>query len=92
MLSEIVTHIGVTRSPTHIYLVLFNPVFDPLEYHVHGFEALLLDCVINADICGGAISSKFYGVLCVAHFIKGCVCDSVFFSIDKNGTKFSLSH
>jgi hypothetical protein len=60
MLSEIVTHIGVTRCPTYIELLLFNPFFDPAEYHVHGFAsgfgALLLDCVIDDVICGGVVS------------------------------------
>jgi hypothetical protein len=50
MLSEIITHIGVTRHPTYIELILFNSVFDPVEYHVHCFGALLLDCVIDDAI------------------------------------------
>jgi hypothetical protein len=52
MISEIVTHIGVTGLPTYIELVLFNPVFDPLESLVHG-------CVIDDAICGGVSSFQF---------------------------------
>jgi hypothetical protein len=40
ILGEIVTHIGVTRRPTYIELVLVNPVLDPVKYHIHGFGAL----------------------------------------------------
>jgi hypothetical protein len=32
MLCEIVPHIGVTWCPPNIELVLFYPVFDPVEY------------------------------------------------------------
>jgi hypothetical protein len=92
MLSKIVTHSGVTRRPTYIELVLFNPVFDPVEYHVHGFGALLLDCVIDDSICSGVVSFDFVGILCVARFRKRCARDSALFSIDKDGTKFSLSN
>jgi hypothetical protein len=92
ILSEIITHVGVTRHPTHIALVLFNSVFDPVEYHVHGFEALLLDCVIDDTICCGVVGFELCGVLFVAHFRKCCACDSAFLSIYQNGTKFGLSH
>jgi hypothetical protein len=40
MLTKVASHIGVTRLPTYIALVLFNPVFGPVESHVHGFGAL----------------------------------------------------
>jgi hypothetical protein len=89
MPSEIVSHIGVTRHPIHIEWVFFNPVFDLVEFHVHGFGALLLDCFIDDAIHGGVVSCV---ILFVAHFIKGCARDSAFFSIDKDGTKFSISH
>jgi hypothetical protein len=92
MLSEIISYIGVTRRPTYIELVLFNSVFDPGEYHVHCFGALFLDCVMNDAICCGVVSFEFCGVLFVAHFRKWCACDSAFFSIHKNGTKFCISH
>jgi hypothetical protein len=92
MTSEIITHIGVTRRPTYIELVLFNSVFDPVEYHVHCFGALLLDCVIDDVICCVVVSSGFCGVLLLAHFRNCCACDSAFFSIHKNGNKFDLSH
>jgi hypothetical protein len=92
MLSEIITHIGVTRRPTSIELVLFNSVFDPVEYHVHCFRALFLDCVIDNAICYNVFSFELYGVLFVAHFIKCCACESAFFCINKNSTKFGFSH
>jgi hypothetical protein len=92
VLSEIITHIGVTRCPTYIELVLFNSVFYPAESRVHCFGALLLDCVIDDAICGGVVSFELCGILCVAHFRKCCACDSSFFSIHKNGTTFGLSH
>jgi hypothetical protein len=92
MLSEIVTHIGVTRRPTYIELVVFNPVFDPVEYHVHGSGALLLECVIDDAIYGGVISFEFCGLSFVAHFRKGCACDSAFFIIHKDCTKFGLTN
>jgi hypothetical protein len=50
ILSEIISHIGVTRRPTNIELVLFHSVCDPVEYHVHCRGALLLDCVIDDTI------------------------------------------
>jgi hypothetical protein len=56
MISEIVTHIGVIRRPTYIKLVLFNPVFDPVKYHFHGFGELLLECGIDDAICGAVVS------------------------------------
>jgi hypothetical protein len=43
MVCEVVTHVGVTMCPTYNELVLFHPVFNPIEYHVHGFGAFLLD-------------------------------------------------
>jgi hypothetical protein len=49
--SKIVTHMGVTRRPTYIELVLFNPVFDPADYHVRAFGALFLDCDIDDSVC-----------------------------------------
>jgi hypothetical protein len=91
MLSKIVTHIGVTMRATYIELVLFNPVYDSVEYHVHGFGALLLDFVIDDSVCNGVVSFEFGGVLCVAHFRKSCARDSALFGIDKNDTKFSFS-
>jgi hypothetical protein len=84
MLSEIITHIGVTRLPSYIELVLFNSVFYPVEYHVHCFGALLLDCVIDDAICCGVISFEFCGFLSVAHSRKWCARDNAFFGIHKN--------
>jgi hypothetical protein len=91
MLNKIAIHIGVARRPTYIELVLFNPVFDPVESHVHGFGALLLDCVIDDSVCSGVVSFEFSGILFVSHFRKSCACASAFFSIEKDGTKFSFS-
>jgi hypothetical protein len=88
MLSKIVTHIGVTRRSAYIKLVLFNPVFDPVEYHVRGFGALLLDCVIDDSVCSGAVSFELGGV---APFRESGAHGSVLFSIDKDGTTFSFS-
>jgi hypothetical protein len=92
MLSEIISHIGVTWRPTNIELVLFYSVFDPVEYHVHCFGAFLSDCVIDNTICGGVVSFEFCGVLVVTHFSQCCACDSAFFGIHKKGTKFGLSN
>jgi hypothetical protein len=50
MLSEIISHIGVTRRPAYIELVLFRSVFEPVEYHVHCIGALFLDYVIDDAI------------------------------------------
>jgi hypothetical protein len=72
MLSEIIAHIGVTRRPTYIELVLFNSVFDPVEYHVNCVGALLLDCVIDDAICCVVFSFEFCGIVFVAHFRKCC--------------------
>jgi hypothetical protein len=92
MLSEIVSHIGVTRCAAYIEIVLFNSVFDPVESHARCFGALLLDCIIDDYICCGVVSFNLCDVLFVAHFRKCCACDSAFFCIHKNGTKFGLSH
>jgi hypothetical protein len=56
MLCEIVPHIGVTWRPPNIELVLFYPVFDPVESHIHCFGAFLVYCVIDNAICGGVLS------------------------------------
>jgi hypothetical protein len=92
MLSEIVTHIGVTSRPTYIELVLFNPVFNPVKYHFHCLEALFLDCIIDYAIYGGVVSFDLGGVLFVDHFNQFCARESAFFSIHKDGTKLGLSN
>jgi hypothetical protein len=68
MICEIFPHMGVTWRPTNIEVVLFYPVFDPVESHIHFFGAFLFDCVIDNAICGGVVSFEFCGVLVVTHF------------------------
>jgi hypothetical protein len=70
MLSEMISHIGVTWCPTNVELVLLHSVFDPVESHIHCLGALLLECVIgNAILCGVA-SFEFCVILFVTHFRK----------------------
>jgi hypothetical protein len=90
MIGEMVTPIGVTGRPTYIELVLFNPVLDPVELHVHDFGAFLVDCVIDDSVCSGVVSCDVRGILCMSHFRECCVRDSALFSIDKNCTEFSI--
>jgi hypothetical protein len=92
MISEIISHIGVTWRPTNIELVLFHSIFDPVESHINCFVALLLDCVIDNAIYCGVVSFELCGILVVTHFRQCCAHDGAFFCIDKKCTKVGLSH
>ena len=52
MLGEIIPKIGFSWSPEDFEMSLFYMVSHPVEAHVDGSGALLVDCVIGYPTCG----------------------------------------
>jgi hypothetical protein len=92
MLGKVITHVGVTRSPTHIKLSLFHSVLYPVKAHVHGFGTFLLDIFVDDSICCGAICFQICCLLWMVHFCQRCTGDNVCFGVNKYSSKLGLSH
>ena len=45
VLGEVVTKVSAAGSPVEVELALFDSILEPVEPHVYGFGASLLDCV-----------------------------------------------
>ena len=53
VLGEVVRFVAAAGTPVNVELLLFGAVADPVETHVHGFGAFLLNIVVsNAGSCG----------------------------------------
>ena len=64
---KIVGQVSRPGSPIHVELFLIDPVLDPVEAHVHGLGALLLQLSVGKASGGGVINLYWGGWLGMAH-------------------------
>ena len=85
MLGEV---IGVVESPffpVNVELALPDAVPDPIEAHIDGFGATLLDGVVGDAGCGAVVGDNGCGWLWVPKFGKGGANGAGLFAVVEEG-------
>ena len=90
MLGEVVRKIVRAASPVYVELALLDSVLDPVESHVDGLGAALLDGVVG-DTRGTRVvclhrSCKLWVSHVLGHGSDGCC----FFSVEKEGAELGF--
>jgi hypothetical protein len=88
---EVVSQVGGSAFPVDKELALADAVADPIEAHVNGFGALLLDSVIGNAHGTFIVSLDGCGGLGVAKLCKGGEQHGGILSIEEKGAKFGFS-
>jgi hypothetical protein len=91
MFGEIVSEIVGAAVPMDNEVALGNPIPNPVEAHVNGFVATLLDSTICNARSTGVIGLYWGWWLGMAHILEGCAKPSSFFAIVKQSTQFGFS-
>ncbi len=86
--SEVVGEVVGSFAPVDMIVALGGTVFDPVETHVNGFGAFLLNCVVRKTNSGGVVDLDGCGWLGMAHFGKGGADGNSFLGIDVSGADF----
>ena len=71
MLGKVIGTIVVTFFPMHDEMAEADSVADPIELHVHGLGASLLDRVVDNSLCACIIRLYGHSWLGMTHFVKG---------------------
>jgi hypothetical protein len=85
---KIISEIGFSRGPENFEMSLFDTVADPVELHVYGSRALLIDSVISDTAGGGIVSLDGCSFLSLAHFLQGGSKNVTLFGIDEEASNF----
>ena len=88
MLGQVVSFVGGAGSPVNDELVLEDSVPDPVEAHVDGFAALVLDGPVGKSHGGGVVNFNGGRWLRVAHFFEGDANWACFSGVEEGGTDF----
>ena len=91
MLGEVVSPIVTSFLPVDNEMALTNAISNPVEVHVDGLRAELLDCVIGDACCCVIVSLDRGGRLWVAQFNEACADGACFFTILEESSKFCFS-
>lgn len=90
MLGDVVGKIDCSRLPIDLELVLFYPVAKPIESHVNGFGALLLDSVIDDALGARIVGFDWCWRLVVAHVLERLAKWTCFLGVDVGSAYFSF--
>ena len=71
VLGEVVSQVGAARGPEEVVLALFDSVLEPVEAHVYGFGAALLDSVREDAVSDCIVCFEGSGWLGMAKFNEG---------------------
>jgi len=91
MLSEVICFVGSAQSPKDIILALANMIMDPVEMHVNGLGALLLDVVVGNTSGSGVVGLNRGCGLGMAKLEEGNAQWTSMFGIEKQCTQFDFS-
>ena len=69
---------------------LAGAIPDPIEAHVHGFAAPLLDCVIGDADGGTVVDLARGGELRMPEFFEGCSDGTGFFAVMEESGEFGF--
>ena len=87
---NIIGKVGFSGFPMDIELALSYTVPDPVETHVDGAGAVLLDGVVGDAASGGIVSLDWCGRLGVAHVGKSTTEDDTFFDGNEEAAVFGF--
>ena len=90
MFGKIIGIIVNAASPVYQKFALADPVADPIEAHVDGFGAALLDGRVGYSCCACVVCLDRCGRLWMAQIFKDCAQHGAVFCIDKEGTEFGF--
>jgi hypothetical protein len=65
----VIGHVALSWSPINVEFSLLDPISDPVETHVDGMGALLLDVVVGNAAGSGIVGLDWHGWLWMAHFL-----------------------
>jgi hypothetical protein len=91
VLGEIIGKIVTAFLPVDSELALADGIADPVEAHVDGFGAALLDSVVDDAFSTGVVSLDWSSGLGPAHRNECVAKDTGVLSIDEEGTEFGFS-
>ncbi len=87
---EIVGEIGFSGCPENLEVSLFDAITYPVESHVDGPGALLVDGIVGDSAGGRVVGLNGCGVLCVAHLVECSAKDFAFFCVDEEACDFGF--
>ena len=87
---KIIGEICFPRGPENFEMTLFDTVANPVESHVYGPRALLIDSVIGDSTGGGIVGLDGSSFLSVAHFLQGGSKNLALFGVDEEASNFSF--
>ncbi len=90
VLGEVVGQIVGATAPVDEELALGDVVFDPVEAHVDGFGAALLDSVVDDAFGTGVVSLDWSGGLGPAHGDECVSKDTGVLGVDEEGAEFGF--
>ena len=91
VLGVIVSKVGGTRFPVDMVLALLDSVLEPVESHVNGFGATLLDCVVEDAVGTGIVNLERGGWLGMSKLEEGLPDGNSVLGIDEGCPSFSFS-
>ncbi len=69
MLGEVIRQVGGSRFPKDVELTLSYTILYPVETHVHGFGAFLLNFAVHDAVGGGIVDLDGGCRLGMSHFL-----------------------
>ena len=87
----VVSFVDAARAPVDDELALFDSVADPVETHVNGAGALLLDVLIGNATGGRVIGEDGSGILWVPHFDEDGSENEAFLGVGKDAGDFRFA-
>ena len=91
VLGMIVAEVLLARSPVDKKLSLSDAIANPVETHIHGFGAFLLDCVVGKSRRRGVVGLHGCGWLRVSKFGEGDADGYGFLAIVEKRADFGFS-
>ena len=91
VLGEVVCQVAGAFLPVDAELALTHAVFDPVEAHVDGFGAALLDSVVGNAHCAFVVGDEWGRRLGPSHFAKRSLDGTGLLAIEEEATDFGFS-
>ena len=85
---EIVGEIGFSGCPENLEVSLFDAIAYPVETHVDGPGALLVDGIVGDSAGGRVVGLNGRGVLWISHFVERGAKDFAFIRVDAEACDF----
>jgi hypothetical protein len=89
MLGEVIGQVIATAAPVYQELALLDTVFDPIEAHIHGLGAFVLDGVIGNAGSTGIVGLDRRWWLLMAKCFQGVAVNRSIFGIVEDTSKLS---